>query len=124
MSSVLVERSSYVELSKSSLRRLAFLILLLSVASQAAADTKVVFLGTGTPLPDPDRSRPCTAIVVNGMPYLVDVGPGLVRRASLAVRKGVTELNSPNLKIAFVTHLHVDHTAGLPDLMFTPWIMT
>jgi ribonuclease BN (tRNA processing enzyme) len=98
-------------------------MLVFSAAGQSSADTKVVFLGTGTPLPDPDRSGPCTAIVVNGTPYLVDAGPGLVRRATSAVRKGVVELNSTNLKIAFVTHLHVDHTAGLPDLIFTPWIM-
>jgi ribonuclease BN (tRNA processing enzyme) len=87
------------------------------------AATQVVFLGTGTPLPDPDRSGPCTAIVVNGAAYLFDVGPGVVRRASEAVRKGVTALDSVNLKIAFVTHLHSDHTAGLPDLIFTPWVM-
>ncbi len=105
------------------LRGLAILILVFSTAGQASADTKVVFLGTGTPLPDPDRSGPCTAIVVNGIPYLVDAGPGLVRRATAAVRKGVTGLKSTNLRIAFVTHLHVDHTAGLPDLIYTPWIM-
>jgi ribonuclease BN (tRNA processing enzyme) len=93
------------------------------VAGQALAETKVVFLGTGTPLPDPDRSGPCTAIVVNGTPYLVDAGPGLVRRATSALRQGIRGMESPNLKIAFVTHLHIDHTAGLPDLIFTPWVM-
>lgn len=97
-----------------------FVLLLLSIAGQATAKTQVVFLGTGTRLPDPDRSGPCTAIVVNGIPYLIDAGPGLVRRATAAARKGVTELNATNLKIAFLTHLHVDHTAGLADLIFTP----
>ncbi len=117
------EPSRNIELFKVCLRRLAILVLLFCAAGQATAETKVVFLGTGTPLPDPDRSGPCTAIVVNGTPYLIDAGPGLVRRAAAAARKGVTELNSTNLKIAFVTHLHVDHTAGLADLIFTPWIM-
>jgi ribonuclease BN (tRNA processing enzyme) len=44
-----------------------------------------VLLGTGNPLPDPDRSGPATAVVVNGTPYLVDMGVGLVRRAKAAV---------------------------------------
>jgi len=82
-----------------------------------------VFLGTGTPLPDPDRSGPATAIVVDGAAYLFDAGAGVVRRASLGARKGIAALNSVNLKTAFLTHLHSDHTMGLPDLMFTPWTM-
>ena len=40
--------------------------------------THVVMLGTGTPGPDPDRSGPATAIVVNDTPYLVDFGAGVV----------------------------------------------
>ena len=27
------------------------------------------------------------------------------------------------LRVAFVTHLHSDHTVGYPDLIFTPWTM-
>jgi ribonuclease BN (tRNA processing enzyme) len=90
---------------------------------QSSGATQVVFLGTGTPLPDPDRSGPSTAIVVKGAAYIFDAGPGLVRRASQAVRKGIPALDSVNLNIAFITHLHSDHTAGLPDLIFTPWVM-
>jgi ribonuclease Z len=41
-------------------------------------------LGTGTPRPDPDRSGPATVIVVNGTPYLIDFGPGVIRRAVAA----------------------------------------
>jgi ribonuclease BN (tRNA processing enzyme) len=85
--------------------------------------TQIVFLGTGTPLPDPDRSGPSTAIVVNGTPYIVDFGTGLVRRAAAARKKGVDALEPVNLKIAFLTHLHSDHTLGFPDLILTPWIM-
>ncbi len=40
--------------------------------------TKVVMLGTGTPRPDPNRSGPATAIVVNNTPYLIDFGPGVL----------------------------------------------
>lgn len=86
-----------------------------------APGTQIVLLGTGTPSPDPERSGPATAIVVNGTPYLVDFGPGVVRRAAAAQQKGVTALAVVNLRVAFLTHLHSDHTAGYPDLILTPW---
>jgi hypothetical protein len=40
------------------------------------AQTKVVLLGTGTPIPDPERSGPATVIAVDDRAYLVDFGPG------------------------------------------------
>jgi ribonuclease Z len=82
----------------------------------------VVLLGTGTPRADPDRSGPATAIVVNGRAYLVDAGPGVVRRAQAAFDKGIPALAVAGLTTAFITHLHSDHTVGLPDLMFTTWV--
>jgi ribonuclease BN (tRNA processing enzyme) len=85
--------------------------------------TQVVFLGTGTPLPEPERSGPATAVVVNGAAYLFDAGPGVVRRAMAAARNDIPALDSVNLRVAFLTHLHSDHTMGLPDLILTPWVM-
>src|SRR5262249_9889980 len=85
--------------------------------------TQVVMLGTGTPNADPERSGPSVAIVVNDTPYLIDFGPGVVRRASAAFNPGVKGLEVKNLNRAFVTHLHSDHTAGYPDLMLTPWVL-
>jgi len=85
--------------------------------------TRVVMLGTGTPNADPDRSGPATAIVVGDTPYLIDCGPGVVRRAAAARRKGVEALRVSNLKHLFITHLHSDHTVGLADLIFTPWVL-
>lgn len=93
------------------------------IKSSSQSQTQVVFLGTGTPLPDPDRAGPSTAIVVNGTAYIVDAGTGLVRRAAAAYGKGIPALRPNSLRIAFLTHLHSDHTLGLPDLMITPWIM-
>src|ERR1700675_3810534 len=92
---------------------------------QVRAKTQIVMLGTGTPGPDPVRSGPATAIVVNGTPYLVDFGPGVVRRAAAAYQKGVLAFGAGvnNLQTVFLTHLHADHTAGYPDLILTPWIM-
>lgn len=93
-------------------------------AERAAGTTRLVLLGTGTPQPDPDRSGPATAVVVNGSAYLVDFGPGVVRRAAAAMLdKGVAELDPVNIRTVFATHLHSDHTAGYPDLILTPWTM-
>src|SRR5262245_35826575 len=84
--------------------------------------TRVVLLGTGTPVPDPDRSGPASAVVVDDNAYLVDFGPGVIRRAKAAVLdRHITALEPANLKVAFVTHLHSDHTAGYPDLILTGW---
>ena len=85
--------------------------------------TQVVLLGTGTPNPDPARSGPAVAVVAHGAAYLVDAGPGIVRRAAAAESRGVKALGQPNLRIVFFTHLHSDHTLGLPDLIFSPWVM-
>ena len=90
----------------------------------SASKTRIVLLGTGNPAADPDRSGPATAIVVNDTPYLVDFGPGVIRRAKAAViERGITALEPTNLRVAFVTHLHSDHTVGYPDLIFSPWTL-
>lgn len=93
-------------------------------AAPRKGKSQIVFLGTGNPRPTPDREGPSLAIVVNGTAYLVDAGTGVVRRSAAAARKtGQSALEPPNLRFAFVTHLHSDHTIGLPDLITTPWIM-
>jgi ribonuclease BN (tRNA processing enzyme) len=85
--------------------------------------SKVVLLGTGNPNADPERSGPSVAVVVNRTPYIVDCGPGVVRRAAAAHRAGVAGLAVNRLNRLFVTHLHSDHTVGYPDLIFTPWVL-
>jgi ribonuclease BN (tRNA processing enzyme) len=87
------------------------------------AAARVVMLGTGTPNADPDRSGPSVAVVVGEYAYIVDAGPGIVRRAAAAWRGGIEALAPNRLRIAFITHLHSDHTVGLPDLIFTPWTL-
>ena len=85
--------------------------------------TQLVLLGTGTPNACPNASGPASAVVVGDRAYLVDFGPGVVRQASKAYYKGVDALSPKMLSIAFCTHLHTDHTAGYPDLIFTPWVL-
>ena len=85
--------------------------------------TQIVMLGTGTPQANPDASGPAVAIIVGGTVYLVDCGPGVVRRAAAAERKGIAALKVQNLKTVFITHLHSDHTLGYPDLIFSPWVL-
>jgi ribonuclease BN (tRNA processing enzyme) len=85
--------------------------------------SQIVLLGTGTPNAEPDRSGPALAIVVHGTPYLVDCGPGVVRRAAAAAAKGVKALEVTRLNRLFVTHLHSDHTLGYADVILTPWTL-
>jgi ribonuclease BN (tRNA processing enzyme) len=95
-----------------------------NAGDQSGSGTKVILIGTGTPGITPDRSGPCTAIVVNNTAYLVDMGPGLVRRSkSASLAHGISALEPTNFRVVFVTHLHSDHTVGYPDLIFTPWTM-
>lgn len=85
--------------------------------------SQIVLLGTGTPNAEPERSGPSVAIVVNQTPYIVDFGPGVVRRAVAAYQAGITGLEVRRLSRAFLTHLHSDHTAGYADLILTPWVL-
>lgn len=90
------------------------------------ASAKVVMLGTGMPLPDPKRRGPAVAIVVGGRSYLFDAGEGVWRGAgAMTPYYGgpFPELAAAKLNIVFLTHLHTDHTVGLPSLMLSPWTM-
>lgn len=88
--------------------------------------TQVVMLGSGNPNPSPSQSGCSVAIVVNDTPYIVDFGPGLIRQAaamSPRYKGKIKGLDIKNIKHAFLTHLHSDHTTGYPDLILTPWVM-
>jgi ribonuclease BN (tRNA processing enzyme) len=94
----------------------------LSAISILALTTQIVLLGTGDTWSAPQRSGPATAIVVDDRAYLVDFGPGVVRRAAMAHQKGIAALDPANLTHAFATQLSSERTAGYPDLVFTPWV--
>ena len=87
-------------------------------------EARLVILGTGTPNADPARSGPAVAVVAGGRAYLVDAGPGIVRRAAAAAdAHGIEALAPSGLDILFLTHLHSDHTVGLPDVILSPWVL-
>ena len=74
----------------------------IAAPAQSAPKTQLVILGTGTPIINPDRSGPAVAVVVNGSAYLVDFGPGVVRRAAAAARdKKIAALRPSNIKVVF-----------------------
>lgn len=92
-------------------------------AKDYAHGTHVVLLGTGTPNAEPERAGSAVAVIVNGTPYLVDAGAGIVRRVNSAIEAGVASLSVGDLQHLFLTHLHSDHTVGLPDIILTPWVL-
>jgi len=101
-------------------------LLLCLLAPSLYAGTKLIVLGSGTPNPDPNRAGSAYALVVNETPYLVDFGPGIIRRAaSLSPPWGgkIEAMTVKNFEHAFLTHIHSDHSAGLADLLLTPWVM-
>jgi ribonuclease Z len=75
----------------------------------------VLLLGTGYPRPDPAHAGPATAIVAGKKWFLVDAGRGATLRIA------ATQLKYEEMCAVFLTHLHSDHTAGLPDVFDTSW---
>ncbi|MCA8881759.1 MAG: MBL fold metallo-hydrolase [Rhodobacteraceae bacterium] len=92
------------------------------VAEAAQAETRVVILGTGTPVPDAERSGPSMAVIHDGEAYVFDAGDGMVQRAIEAWQeKGIDGLYPTKIKYLFVSHLHSDHTLDYPALAATYW---
>jgi ribonuclease Z len=97
-----------------SLMRVVFAVLA-TLAAGGAGALDVILLGTGFPRPDPERAGPSTAVVAGDKWFVVDAGRGATMRIA------GTDLKYENLQAVFLTHLHSDHTAGLPDLFNTSW---
>jgi ribonuclease Z len=82
----------------------------------AGSDFRVTLLGTGVPIPSPDRFGPGTLIEAGAQKLLIDAGRGVAMR--------LFQLGIPIGKInpVFLTHFHSDHTSGFPDLWLTGWL--
>tara|TARA_Y100001936_G_scaffold70727_2_gene69866 strand:+ start:10777 stop:11721 length:945 start_codon:yes stop_codon:yes gene_type:complete len=114
--------------SDSSLYKLRLFTVLLIIFFSTAlfSETKLIVLGSGTPNPDPERYGSGYAVVVNNSAYIIDFGPGIVRRISaMSPTWGgdYPSMELQNINIAFLTHIHSDHSGALADLILTPWIM-
>jgi len=84
--------------------------------------TRVVVLGTGTPIPDAHRAGPSIAVIHKGQAYLFDVGAGAVRNAITARYKyDIPSLYPLQITGVFFTHLHSDHTADFAELVADLW---
>jgi len=78
-------------------------------------DIKVTLLGTSTPNPLPDRFGPSTLVEAGNERLLFDCGRGAtIRLWQVRVPLGTVKL--------FLTHLHSDHTVGIPDLWLTGFL--
>jgi ribonuclease Z len=79
---------------------------------------EVTLLGTGSPLPNPDRAGPATLVRAGAATVLVDCGRGVVMRLTAA---GVVPVG---LTAVLLTHLHSDHITDLNDIITTHWVMS
>jgi len=78
----------------------------------------VVLLGTGSPLPAPDRAGPATLVRAAGRDLLFDCGRGVLMRLAAAGSSPVT------ISRLLLTHLHSDHTTDLNDVITSRWILS
>ena len=101
------------------IRIATFLCALMAFVPVKADDAKmkVVLLGTAGPEYFPDRLGISTLVEANGEKLLFDVGPGTNQRLYQSL------VNPKDISKIFLTHLHSDHIAGLPDLWITPWFL-
>jgi ribonuclease Z len=91
-------------------------------AAELTAETQVVMLGTGTPIPDAYRGGASIAVIHKGEAYLFDVGAGAVRNAAHARYKyDIPSLYPTAICCVFLTHLHSDHTLDFSELAYTMW---
>ncbi|HEU4362341.1 MAG TPA: ribonuclease Z [Mycobacterium sp.] len=77
---------------------------------------EITLLGTGSPIPDPNRAGPSTLVRAGGQTFLVDCGRGVLQRAAAV---GVA---ASGLSALLLTHLHSDHIADLGDVIISRWV--
>lgn len=78
---------------------------------------KITLLGTGGPLPDPNRAGPSTLVQAGSANLLFDCGRGVLMRLAAAM------VPATALSAVLLTHLHSDHLTDLNDVITTRWIM-
>ena len=81
-----------------------------------AQNFKVTLLGTGYPQPRMDRFGPSTLVEAGSEKFLFDCGRGAAQRLAQI------NVSFADVSALFLTHLHSDHTVGIPDLWLTGWV--
>lgn len=77
---------------------------------------RVTLLGTGVPIPSPDRFGPSTLVEAGDQKFLIDAGRGAtIRLYQLQIPIG-------QIDVQLLTHYHSDHTSCLPDVWLTGWL--
>ena len=75
----------------------------------------VILIGTGSPLADPTRAGPSTAVIAGKRLFIIDSGGGAVRKmGEIGLPPAATER-------VLLTHFHSDHIDGLGELMLQRW---
>ena len=77
---------------------------------------KVVVCGSRSPLPAPGRAEACILVEAGDDIYIFDMGNGS------AVNLQQYQVPWSNVKGIFITHMHSDHMADLPDAHLASWI--
>ena len=76
---------------------------------------RIVLLGTGTPILDPNRQQSALLIDLSGKKLLFDAGRGVT---SQMARAGI---QPQHIDAVFITHHHYDHISGLGEFLLTAW---
>ncbi|MBJ2137626.1 MBL fold metallo-hydrolase [Paraglaciecola chathamensis] len=93
-----------------------FSLSLVSYTVAASSKNEWITLGTmAGPIPNATHSQPANALLVNGKTYLVDAGDGTAGQLAKA------GLNIKKVDAIFLSHLHFDHTGGLPAILSLRW---
>jgi ribonuclease Z len=77
---------------------------------------EIILLGTGSPLPDPDRAGPSTLVIGGDAKLLVDAGRGVLMRAA------AVGVSAAAIDAVLLTHLHSDHITDLGDVITSRWV--
>lgn len=90
----------------------------LTPAARQPGTLQITLLGTGNPRPNMERFGPSILIEAGPRRILIDAGRGATQR--------LFEIGGRELLVGidalFLTHLHSDHTVGIPDVWLTSWV--
>lgn len=97
-------------------KRAAVTAMLADSIAELGDGLHLVLCGAGGPLPDPNRSGPCVAVIAGGSLYIVDAGTGGARNL------GRLRYNLGKIEAVLLTHFHSDHIDGLGELATLRWV--